>query len=500
VPTVLLEKVTCDFPGVRALDSVSLQFNPGEVHALAGENGAGKSTLMKVVSGLVTPTQGTIQVGSEVFSRVRYPLQLGIRAIPQEPVLAPDLTIAENLLMGQLPRKRWGQVDWSQTFEIGRRLMREVGLNHLSPKRQVTGLGIAERQLIEVARALAGEGRVFLFDEPTSSLSSQEVGILNGIICKLQQAGKVVVYVSHRLDEIFSFCQRVSVLRDGKLVETKLVSQTTPQEVIRLMVGRDILIPHPASSSRAATCLQVEGIGIDGILHDVSFEVRRGEILGIGGLVGAGRTELLQALFGIYPVMGTLSINGTRARIRSPQDAIAAGIVYVPEDRTQLGLALNLSVADNFAMPNLRTLQRLGFLRSDQKRQLAETYTKRLNIRCRRLSQLAQRLSGGNQQKIVLGKWLARNPSVLLLDEPTRGVDVGAKAEIYTLIRELASSGIAVVLVSSELPELLGLSDRILVMREGRISGELARGSISEEAVMQLATPGFQKATENPLP
>jgi ABC-type sugar transport system ATPase subunit len=500
VLSLLLERITCDFPGVRALEAVSLQFIPGEVHGLAGENGAGKSTLIKVVSGMVTPTQGTIQVGSQVFSRVRHPRQLGIRAIPQEPTLAPDLSIAENLLMGQLPRKRWGQIDWSQTFEKGRHLMGEVGLNHLSPKRHVKGLGIAECQLIEVARALAGEGRIFLFDEPTSSLSAQEVAILGGIIRKLQQTGKVVVYVSHRLDEIFSFCQRVSVLRDGQLVETKLVSQTTPQEVIRLMVGRDIAVPPPTLSDQSPTCLKVEGIGLHGILHDISFEVRGGEILGIGGLVGAGRTELLQGLFGIYPVTGTLFINGTRVRIRFPQDAIAAGIVYVPEDRTQLGLALNLSIADNLAMPNLRMLQRFGFIRSDRKRQLADRYIRRLDIRCRRLSQLAQRLSGGNQQKIVLGKWLARNPLVLLLDEPTRGIDIGAKAEIYTLIRELASSGIAVVLVSSELPELLALSDRILVMREGQISGELTGKSISEEAVMLLATPGihYQKVTENP--
>ena len=370
----------------------------------------------------------------------------------------------------------------------------------LSPKRQVTGLGIAERQLIEVARALAGEGRVFLFDEPTSSLSSQEVEILERIIRKLKEAGKVVVYVSHRLDEIFSFCHRVSVLRDGKLVETKLVSQTTPQEIIRLMVGRDIAIPPSASSRQTATCLEVKGLGLGQILRDISFETRRGEILGIGGLVGAGRTELLQALFGVYPIAGTISINGTKLRIRSPRDAIAAGIVYVPEDRKQQGLALDLSIAENFAMPNLGMLQRHGFLRSDQKRQLAETYTKRLKIRCRRLNELVRLLSGGNQQKIVLGKWLARSPSVLLLDEPTRGIDVGAKSEIYTLIREMASTGMSIVLVSSELPELLALSDRVLVMREGRISGELAQGSINEEAVIQLATPGFQTATENPLP
>jgi ABC-type sugar transport system ATPase subunit len=486
---VILEKITCDFPGVRALDTVSLQFTPGEVHALAGENGAGKSTLIKVVSGLVTPTEGTIRVGGNLFAHVQHARQLGVRAIPQEPILAPDLSIAENLLMGHLP-KRWGLIDWSHTFAMGRELLEGVGLEYLHPNHRVRGLGIAECQLIEVARALAGEGSVFLFDEPTSSLSSQEVAKLGGIINKLRESGKVVVYVSHRLDEIFSFCQRVSVLRDGRLVETKLVSQTSPQEVIRMMVGRDISVLPRAVSDRSATCLKVEGVGLDGVLHDVEFEVRNGEILGIGGLVGAGRTELLQALFGVYPVRGTICVNGIKVRKRSPQDAIAAGIVYVPEDRKQLGLALNLSIADNLAMPNLRMLQRLGFLRSNQKRRLAETYTQRLNIRCRGLNQLAQRLSGGNQQKIVLGKWLAHNPSVLLLDEPTRGIDVAAKAEIYQLIRELASNGVAIVLVSSELPELLLLSHRVLVMREGRISGELKGSSISEEAIMLLATPG----------
>lgn len=496
--SISVHEITCDFPGVRALDRLSLTFRAGEIHALAGENGAGKSTLLKVLSGLVIPTRGHVLIGEQGLSHLRHALALGIKTIPQEPVLAPDLSIAENLLMGKLPRKRMGRVDWPRVFDTGRGLLARVGLHHLSPERPVAGLGIAEQQLIEIARALAGDGNVFLFDEPTSSLSSAEVAKLAEILKALREDGKIVIYVSHRLDEIFSYCDRVSVLRDGTLVASRPVSHTSPEELIRLMVGREVPVPPPRSlPSVSEPCLKVEGLTVDGILSNVSFEVRRGEVLGIGGLVGAGRTELLQTLFGVYRMdAGRISLNGRPLKIRSPRNAIAAGVAYVPEDRKPHGLALHLSISENFALPSLRELSQFGFLRKGRRNQLAKRYAERLNLRYRRLSELALLLSGGNQQKIVLGKWLATAPLVLLLDEPTRGIDVGAKSEIYALIRELASNGVAIVLVSSELPELLALSDRVIVMREGRISGELLRDTMTEEALMQLATPGFEQAAE----
>jgi ABC-type sugar transport system ATPase subunit len=493
VSSIAVQHLTCDFPGVRALNDLSLEFRAGEIHALAGENGAGKSTLLKVLSGLVVPTQGEVVIGDQSVSRVRRALSLGIRTIPQEPILAPDLSIAENLLMGKLPRKSLRRVDWKTVFETGQRLLQRVGLGYLRAQRTVAGLGVAEQQLIEIARALAGEGNVFLFDEPTSSLAAAEVARLGEILIELRTSGKVVLYVSHRLDEIFSFCDRVSVLRDGNLVTTRPVSDTNPDELIRLMVGREIL---KAEATRPfagdAPCLTVSGLTVTGVLTDINFQVRRGEILGVAGLVGAGRTELLQTLFCVHRLeRGEISLNGIALKIRSPKDAMSAGIAYVPEDRKLHGLALNLSIAENFALPNLRQLGTFGVLRKRKRDQLAKLYAERLNLRYQKLSQLALLLSGGNQQKIVLGKWLARNPLVLLLDEPTRGIDVGAKSEIYSLIRELTQEGMSILLVSSELTELLALSHRIIVLREGRLSGELAGDAMNEESILQLATPGF---------
>jgi ABC-type sugar transport system ATPase subunit len=492
---IAVQHLTCDFPGVRALNDLSLEFRAGEIHALAGENGAGKSTLLKVLSGLVVPTRGEVVIGDQRVSRIQQALSLGIRTIPQEPILAPDLSIAENLLMGRLPRKSLWRIDWKTVFETGQTLLQRVGLDHLPPQRTVAGLGVAEQQLIEIARALAGDGNVFLFDEPTSSLAAAEVARLREILTELRAAGKIVLYVSHRLDEIFSFCDRVSVLRDGNLVATRPVSDTNPDELIRLMVGREIL---KAAASRPFVgdkpCLTVSGLTVTGVLTDISFQVRRGEILGVAGLVGAGRTELLQTLFGIHRLArGEISLNGVALRIRSPKDAMSVGITYVPEDRKLQGLALNLSIAENFALPNLRQLGRFGILRKRKRDQLAKVYAERLNLRYHKLSQLALLLSGGNQQKVVLGKWLARNPLVLLLDEPTRGIDVGAKSEIYSLIRGLTQEGMSILLVSSELTELLALSHRVIVMREGRFSGELAGDAMNEESILQLATPGFYR-------
>lgn len=489
-----LEGITCEFPGVRAIDDVTLTFLPGEIHALAGENGAGKSTLLKVISGLVIPTKGSIKIMGQTFRSVRHPRLFGIRAIPQEPELAVDLSIAENILLGQLPRTRWKTIDWQYAFLQAQKLLSRVGLGERSPQQPVARLGLAEQQLVEIARALASDGQIFLFDEPTACLSPPDVARLGEILKELKQMGKVVLYVSHRLEEIFSLCDCVSVLRDGKLVGARQISETNPQELIRMMVGRDIIVNHaPEGSSFREIVLRVEKISSEKSPRNVSLEVRRGEIVGVAGLVGAGRTELLQTIFGARPIKtGKVFVSDHEVRTQSPQDSIDAGIVYVPEDRKQDGLALGLSIADNITLPNMKSLEIYGVLRSRRKRELAQRMAKEMDIRHSGLNGLAMLLSGGNQQKVVLGKWLARAPSMLLLDEPTRGVDVGAKAEIHSRIRELANAGMAILLVSSELPDLLSLSDRILVMREGEIAGELDRPNFHEESVMRLATPGYQ--------
>jgi ribose transport system ATP-binding protein len=353
---------------------------------------------------------------------------------------------------------------------------------------------LAEQQLVEIARALAENGQIFLFDEPTACLSPPDVARLGEILKALKQMGKIVLYVSHRLEEIFSLCDCVSILRDGQLVGSRRVSETNPRELIQMMVGREIVVSQaPEGSDSREIVLRVEKISSERFPRTVSLEVRRGEIVGIAGLVGAGRTELLQTIFGARPVKtGKVFVSDHEVQTQSPQDSIDAGMAYVPEDRKQDGLALSLSIADNISLPNMKSLERYGLLRSGRKKELAERMARQLGICHTGVDALALHLSGGNQQKVVLGKWLARAPSILLLDEPTRGIDVGAKAEIHSRIRELAKAGMAILLVSSELPDLLSLSDRILVLREGEIAGELDRPSFHEESVMRLATPGYQ--------
>ena len=489
-----LEDITCEFPGVRALDDVTLAFLPGEIHALAGENGAGKSTLLKVISGLVIPTKGNIKINGQTCRSVRHPRHFGICAIPQEPELAVDLSIAENILLGQLPKTRWNTVDWHKTFLQAKKLMTRVGLGERTPQQLASMLGLAEQQLVEIARALGENGQIFLFDEPTACLSPPDVARLGQILKELKQMGKIVLYVSHRLEEMFSLCDCVSILRDGKLVGRRRVVDTNPKELIRMMVGREIAVRHaPEGFDSQKVILRVEKISSERFPRNVSLEVRRGEIVGVAGLVGAGRTELLQTIFGARPVKsGKVFVLDQEVRIQSPQDSIDAGMAFVPEDRKQDGLALALSIADNITLPNIKSLEHYGLLLSRKKKELAEQMAEQLEVRHSGVDSLVMLLSGGNQQKVVLGKWLAREPSILLLDEPTRGIDVGAKAEIHSRIRELAKAGMAILLVSSELPDLLSLSDRILVLREGEIAGELDRPSFHEESVMRLATPGYQ--------
>ncbi len=463
-----LEQVTCDFPGVRALDQVSLQFLPGEVHALAGENGAGKSTVLRILSGLTRPTGGSLRVGVRTYDQLVQAHELGIRVVPQEPVLAPHLSIAEHILLGHLPRNRMGVVDWRAVMRRAQELLDCVGLHSLKPEEEASCISISEMQMVQVARALSDGGSTFLFDEPSSSLSQQEFARLAGVIRKLRDEGKIVIYVSHRMDEVFSLCNRVSVLRDGKLMGSRDISATSPEEVIRLMIGREMEV----AATRSRACLgKGAAVRLD-LPGGVRLELRCGEIVGLGGLIGAGRTELLESIFERY--------NGSDI-----------SVALVPEDRQHAGLALGLSVADNLALTNLRTLSRFGIMNLSRKRRFAEQWIARLGIRCRNAQQSARTLSGGNQQKIVLGKWLARRPKVLLLDEPTRGIDIAAKAEIHRILLELAGEGTATLMASSDMPELLTICNRILVMRDGKISAELGSCEMSEEAILKSAAPAY---------
>ncbi len=493
------QDIVCEFPGVRALGGVSLTFQPGEVHAITGENGAGKSTLLKVLAGLITPTAGSICFGTGALNNVRDARRFGIRTIPQEPLLAQDLSVAENIYLGRLPRNRSGGIDWTLAFAASHVLLQQVGLSHLEPRRTVRGLGLGEQQLIQTARALTDGGHIFLFDEPTSSLTIAESERLSRIIRGLASARAIVIFVSHRLREIFSICDMVSVLRDGLLVESCPTANTNPDQLICSMVGRAIATKKTRDRPlKGKLCLKVEGLRYGPGRPSVSFDVCAGEIVGLAGLSGAGRSEILEAIFGARSqVSGRVHLNGRVVRIQSPRDAVRHRIALVPGDRKRDGLVLSLNVAANLALPNLRSLSCFGLVLGGRSRALFQSVAPRLGLKCTGSNQRAATLSGGNQQKIVLGKWFAIDPSVLLLDEPTRGVDVGAKTEIHDVIRRLAANGMAVVLSSSEMPELLSLCDRILVLCEGRVNGELQGSEITEEAILELAAPGMERLGES---
>lgn len=487
---VFLDKITCEFGGTRALNAVSLTFHPSEIHAVTGENGAGKSTLLKVLAGLVRPQSGTIHIQGRAYSSIRYAWKLGIRTIPQEPLLAQSLSVAENIFLGRLPGGRSLRVNWKSTFTRAQQLLDRVGLSYLRPDQSVCGLALGEQQLIQTARALADNGSIFLFDEPTSALMPREVHQLFCVVKRLAAEGAIVLFVSHRMSEIFSVCHRVSVLRDGNYIGTKSIADTIPGELIRMMVGREIVGKrNPSSPKIGQTALRLQEFKTDHHSYPLNLEVNSGEIVGLAGLVGAGRTELFDAVFGIRRHRGRTFVNGKITNVRSPWDAARAGIGYIPENRKRDGVVSALTIQDNLTLANFSLVSRLGVVRSAAARRLSQRWIERLRVKCTGALQPMHMLSGGNQQKIVLAKWLARNPAVLLLDEPTRGVDIGAKAEIHDLIRHLANRGLAILLASSEMSELLELSNRILVMREGVIIDELCGEQMNEAEILHLALP-----------
>jgi rhamnose transport system ATP-binding protein len=482
---------TKSFAGVHALQGVSFELRPGEVHALVGENGAGKSTLIKIITGAHQADEGTLEVGGRVIEE-NSPLisrSLGVAAIYQQPALFPDLTVAENIALGLEPCRGWRLIRWGQRRQRARQLLDRVGAA-IDPNATVSTLTMPEQQLVEIARALGADARILIMDEPTASLSEREVERLFRVIRDLRGRGVGIIYISHRLDELFQVADRVTVLRDGRLVETRPMTGVDRTELIRLMVGREITAVFPKQEVPLGdVVLELRGIGCrESGVSNVSLTVRAGEILGLAGLVGAGRTELARVLFGLTPAdAGALRLRGQSVVIDSPARAVALGIAYVPEDRRRHGVILEMSVAGNSSLAILKKIAAFGWLDFSRERSLAASFVQRLGIKVASLDAPVGDLSGGNQQKVAVARWLATDPAVLILDEPTQGIDVGAKAEIHRLMGELAGRGLAILMISSELPEILGMSDRIAVMHAGTIAGTLDRTDATQEKVLALA-------------
>jgi rhamnose transport system ATP-binding protein len=489
-PAAKLEGISKRFGATQALDRVTLELLPAEAHALVGENGAGKSTLVKIFAGVHQPDTGRIELnGAPVqIHGPAHARELGIAVIHQEPRLFPDLSVAENVFLGHQPRTRLGSIDWTSMRRAAERLFAQLEVS-ISPESPVRGLSMADQQLVEIAKALSLDARMLIMDEPTASLSLHEVERLFSIVRPLRDRGLGVLFVSHRLEEVFDLCERATVLRDGRHVITAPVNQLTTHDLIRHMVGRDVSLFPQAASAPGDVLLETRGLTRAGTFRDVSFSVRAGEIVGFAGLIGAGRTEVARVLFGIDRAdRGEVVLEGRPVRFPTPSAALRAGVAYVPEDRHQQGLVLDFPIASNVSLPILARLFPRFFVDRPVERKLAEQYTAQFRVRMTDVEQLVSALSGGNQQKVVIAKWLATRPRVLILDEPTRGIDIGAKVEVHRIISELAAGGLGIILISSDLPEVLAMSDRILVMHEGRLTAELSRAEATEERIMFAAT------------
>ena len=497
-PVLEMRGIRKEFPGVVALDGVDLTLEAGDVHMLLGENGAGKSTLMKILGGAYRKDAGEIRMNGRLvdIDGPRAARDLGIRVIYQELNLVPHLSVAENIFLGEMPT-RWGVVDWRVLGERTSKLLFDLGMT-LDPRAAVGRLGLAQRQMVEIAKALAasakasasqgGEASILIMDEPTSALTSREVTQLFALIERLTSRGVSIVYITHRLDEVFRIGRRITVMRDGRHVTTTPIDRVDVPELVRLMANRDVSDHFPkVRVERGAELLRVEGLNVTGVLSDISFSLHAGEVLGISGLLGAGRTELARVVAGADRFdSGRLLVDGRPMRFRHPADAIARGIGLLPEDRKAQGLVPGLTVARNIALPHGRRLAPLGVLSRRCEADMAAPITAELRVKAT-ATQAVRLLSGGNQQKVVLGKWIAGASRIFIFDEPTRGVDVGAKVEIYNLMNRLTARGAGIIMISSELPELLGMSDRILVMHRGRIHAELAAADATEERVLSAA-------------
>jgi ribose transport system ATP-binding protein len=495
-PTAVLSMtgVSKSYPGVQALQNVNFEVLKGEVHALMGENGAGKSTLMKIMAGAEHRDTGEMLLDGRPLGRLspHEALSLGIGIIYQEFNLVPYLSAAENIFLGREPKARLpGFVDFREMYAEAQRLLDDLDA-HFDARRLVSSLSVAQQQMVEIAKATSQNVKVIAMDEPSATLTDHELASLFRLIRRLKANGVGIIYISHRMEEIFEICDRVTVLRDGRYVGTQPVAQTNREEIIRMMVGRELteVIPKVAAPVKGAA-LEVRNLTRRGVLKGINLTVNYGEIVGLAGLVGAGRTELARVIFGADPYdSGEIRLEGAPVQIRSPQAAIDRGIGLVTEDRKQLGLVLGMTVRENVTLANLDELTRLGFIQGRKEREVAAKYIGDLSIKTPTQEQEVRNLSGGNQQKVVLAKWLFTDSKILIFDEPTRGIDVGAKSEIYQLMNNLVANGAAILMISSELPEVLGMADRVYVMHEGRIAGELSRAEATPERVMDLATGG----------
>nr|MBA3416699.1 sugar ABC transporter ATP-binding protein [Chloroflexia bacterium] len=490
-PVVELAGVTKAFGAVQALRGVQLAMHAGEVHALVGENGAGKSTLVKMLAGVHQPDGGTLRLAGEAVT-LHGPADArrrGIAVIHQHPTLFPDLDVAENVFVGRQPADRFGRVDWNTMYREVERLLASLGVQ-IGVRTPVRGLSVADQQLVEIAKALSLDARVLIMDEPTAALSSREVDELFAIVRRLRDSGVAILFVSHRMEEIFGLADRITVFRDGAYVLTAPTAELTIESTIRHMVGRRLETLFPKEPAEiGGVILAAAGLTRVGYFRDIAFDLRRGEILGFFGLIGAGRTEVARVLFGVDRAdAGAVLLDGAPVAITSPAIALRRGIAYVPEDRHGQGLVLPFPIVANVTLPILPGLSRWGLLRRRHERRLAEAFGTRLQVKSAGIGQAASALSGGNQQKVVLAKWLATEPRVLILDEPTRGIDIGTKAEVHRIVSGLAAEGMAILLISSELPEVLAMSDRVVVFHEGRITGRFGREEATQERVMRAAT------------
>ena len=490
-----LKNISKQYPGVLALDEMSLDIYRGETHAICGENGAGKSTLIKTLSGAIEPTDGSITFEGKTYSVMNPQLstELGISVIYQEFNLMGVLSVAENLYAGHLPRKN-GLYDRSETIRRAREIFKEMDLD-IDVTQKVDDLSVAYMQLVEIAKSLTKDVKLLIMDEPTAPLTANETELLFKIMRRLKEKGVTIIYISHRLNEIFQVADRVTIMRDGRKVSTHPISEITKDELIRGMVGRPMNETYPMRAcQRGEVVLKVENLCGNGV-HNINFELHRGEILGLSGLVGAGRTEIMRVLYGAdRKESGNVYLKGKQVHFKSPRQAVRSGVVLLPEDRKRHGAVLTLPISQNITLPNLKSVSRFGILNKRREQQLVSEEINALKIACSSGRQLVGTLSGGNQQKVILAKWLISNADVLIFDEPTRGIDVGAKQEIYMLMNQLCNQGLAIIMISSEMEEIIGMSDRIVVLYEGEQMGILDRTAFSQEAILTLASGEKQRS------
>jgi len=490
-PMLVLEHLTKSFGAVHALADGCIELHAGEAHALVGENGAGKSTLVKILAGVHRPDSGRLLLdGRELWLHGPAAARAaGIAVIYQEPTLFPDLSVAENIFIGRQPVRSWRRINWAGMNEVVQGVLGRLGVR-LDTATLARGLSVADQQIVEIAKALSFDARIIVMDEPTAALSNAEVERLFDVIATLRAHGAAVLFISHRLGDVFKTCQRVTVMRDGRSVMSDLVGNVTVEGIIRAMVGRDVSTLFPKTPGEVGKdVLRVERLTREGVFTDVSFEVRAGEIVALSGLMGAGRSEVARAIFGIDGRdAGRVVLNGNIIPPGSPTRSMAEGMGFVPEDRRQQGLVMSMAIDHNIALASLSRLSSRRIIRRSAEVRMASDWSTRLRLKYGRLKDTANTLSGGNQQKAVLAKWLARRPSLLIVDEPTRGIDVGTKAEVHRLLDEVAHQGVAVLMISSELPEVLGMADRILVLRQGRVAAEFSREEADEASIMRAAT------------